>query len=179
MTMIKKDGHWVTVAGGQRMWVGTKAQLDAALAAGELEDGTAVMVTDDYHDTNDNVITGAITAANGFIPNEPQTSLTRCGNFVTLTVSGNTDYMNNANGFSHEANNENLFAIVPEGFRPAGVICAAGNCHCSSDGDGALTALCQVNPDGTVVGCGPTNPTGQIGWVWFTVTYFTTDVWPE
>lgn len=177
--MIKKDGHWVTVAGGQRMWVGTKAQLDAALAAGELEDGTAVMVTDDYHDTNDNVITGAITAANGFIPNEPQTSLTRCGNFVTLTVSGNTDYMNNANGFSHEANNENLFAIVPEGFRPAGVICAAGNCHCSSDGDGALTALCQVNPDGTVVGCGPTNPTGQIGWVWFTVTYFTTDVWPE
>ena len=48
MTMIKKDGHWVTVAGGQRMWVGTKAQLDAALAAGELEDGTAIMVTDDY-----------------------------------------------------------------------------------------------------------------------------------
>lgn len=52
MTMIKKDGHWVTVAGGQRMWVGTKAQLNAALAAGELEDGTAVMVTDDYHDTS-------------------------------------------------------------------------------------------------------------------------------
>ena len=51
MTMIKKNGHWVTVAGGQRMWVGTKAQLDAALAAGELEDGTAVMVTDDYGDT--------------------------------------------------------------------------------------------------------------------------------
>lgn len=50
MTMIKKDGHWVTVAGGQRMWVGTKAQLDAALAAGELEDGTAVMVTDDYEE---------------------------------------------------------------------------------------------------------------------------------
>lgn len=47
MTMIKKDGHWVTVAGGQRMWVGTKAQLDAALAAGELEDGTTVMVIDD------------------------------------------------------------------------------------------------------------------------------------
>lgn len=50
MTMIKKDGHWVTVAGGQRMWVGTKAQLDAALAAGELEDGTAIMVTDDYEE---------------------------------------------------------------------------------------------------------------------------------
>lgn len=52
MTMIKKDGHWVTVAGGQRMWVGTKAQLDAALAAGELEDGTAVMVTDDYEEAS-------------------------------------------------------------------------------------------------------------------------------
>lgn len=52
MTMIKKDGHWVTVAGGQRMWVGTKAQLDAALAAGELEDGTAIMVTDDYEEAN-------------------------------------------------------------------------------------------------------------------------------
>ena len=51
MTMIKKDGHWVTVAGGQRMWVGTKAQLNAALAAGELEDGTVVMVTDDYGDS--------------------------------------------------------------------------------------------------------------------------------
>lgn len=52
MTMIKKDGHWVTVAGGQRMWVGTKAQLNAALAAGELEDGTAVMVTDDYEEAS-------------------------------------------------------------------------------------------------------------------------------
>lgn len=50
MTMIKKNGHWVTVAGGQRMWVGTKAQLNAALAAGELEDGTAIMVTDDYEE---------------------------------------------------------------------------------------------------------------------------------
>ena len=30
------------------MWVGTKAALQTALAAGELVDGTAVMVTDDY-----------------------------------------------------------------------------------------------------------------------------------
>lgn len=47
-TKIKKNGNWVTVAGGTRMWVGTKAALQTALAAGELVDGTAVMVTDDY-----------------------------------------------------------------------------------------------------------------------------------
>ena len=50
-TQIKKNGNWVTVAGGTRMWVGTKAALQAALDAGELVDGTAVMVTDDYDDT--------------------------------------------------------------------------------------------------------------------------------
>jgi hypothetical protein len=178
-TQIKKNGNWVTVAGGTRMWVGTKAALQAALDAGELVDGTAVMITDDFNDSGDQVVTGTITATNGFIINEPQTSLTRCGNFVTLTVSGNTGYMNDSTGLSHEANNEDLFAIIPEGFRPAGAIRAAGNCHCAPDGDGVLTALCQINPDGTVVGCGPTNPTGQIGWVWFTVTYFTTDDWPS
>lgn len=49
MTQIKdSNGNWVTVAGGQRMWVGTKAQLDAALAAGELEDNTLTAVLDDY-----------------------------------------------------------------------------------------------------------------------------------
>lgn len=47
-TKIKKNGNWVTVAGGTRMWVGTKAALQTALDAGELVDGTAVMVTDDY-----------------------------------------------------------------------------------------------------------------------------------
>jgi len=50
-TQIKKNGNWVTVAGGTRMWVGTKAALQAALDAGELVDGTAVMVTDDYEET--------------------------------------------------------------------------------------------------------------------------------
>ena len=49
-TQIKKNGNWVTVAGGTRMWVGTKAALQAALDAGELVDGTAVMVTDDYEE---------------------------------------------------------------------------------------------------------------------------------
>lgn len=52
-TQIKKNGNWVTVAGGTRMWVGTKAALQAALDAGELEDGTAVMVTDDYEKGNE------------------------------------------------------------------------------------------------------------------------------
>lgn len=52
-TQIKKNGNWVTVAGGTRMWVGTKAALQAALDAGELVDGTAVMVTDDYEDMSE------------------------------------------------------------------------------------------------------------------------------
>jgi len=47
----KTTGDWVQVAGGTRMWVGTKAALRAALDAGELVDGTAVMVTDDYEET--------------------------------------------------------------------------------------------------------------------------------
>ncbi len=51
-TQIKKNGNWVTVAGGTRMWVGTKAALQAALDAGELVDSTAVMVTDDYEDAD-------------------------------------------------------------------------------------------------------------------------------
>lgn len=51
-TQIKKNGNWVTVAGGTRMWVGTKAALQAALDAGELVDGTAVMVTDDYEEAS-------------------------------------------------------------------------------------------------------------------------------
>ena len=33
---IKKNDNWVTVAGGTRMWVGTKAALQAALDASAL-----------------------------------------------------------------------------------------------------------------------------------------------
>lgn len=48
-TLIKqKNGTWVQVAGGTRMWTGTRAQLAAALAAKEIPDHTQVMVTDDY-----------------------------------------------------------------------------------------------------------------------------------
>jgi len=47
-TQIKLDGVWVTVAGGHRMWVGTKEARDAALAAGKLPDGTEVMTINDY-----------------------------------------------------------------------------------------------------------------------------------
>lgn len=64
-TQIKKDGNWVTVAGGTRMWVGTKAALQAALDAGELVDGTAVMVTDDYEDAQA-IETGTATLATGW-----------------------------------------------------------------------------------------------------------------
>lgn len=67
-TKIKKNGNWVTVAGGTRMWVGTKAALQAALDAGELVDGTAVMVTDDYDEGGDikqAIITATTTATGG------------------------------------------------------------------------------------------------------------------
>lgn len=48
MTLIKKeDGTWAQVNGGP-VWKGTKAELDTALAAGTLAEGTLVMVTDDY-----------------------------------------------------------------------------------------------------------------------------------
>lgn len=66
-TKIKKNGNWVTVAGGTRMWVGTKAALQAALDAGELVDGTAVMVTDDYDESGikQAVITATTTITGG------------------------------------------------------------------------------------------------------------------
>lgn len=67
-TKIKKNGNWVTVAGGTRMWVGTKAALQAALDAGELVDGTAVMVTDDYDEGGDikqAIITATTNTAGG------------------------------------------------------------------------------------------------------------------
>ena len=47
-TLIKQKGKWVQVAGGTRLWTGTRAQLAAALEAGEIPDHTQVMVTDDY-----------------------------------------------------------------------------------------------------------------------------------
>ena len=55
MTQIKEKttGNWVTVAGGQRTWVGTKAALATALANDEIPDGTPVMVTDDYADAKE------------------------------------------------------------------------------------------------------------------------------
>lgn len=178
MTMIKKDGHWVTVAGGQRMWVGTKAQLNAALAAGELEDGTAVMVTDDYHDTSDYVITGNIVPLGEFIPDTNQTSLTRCGNFVTLTVSGNVGYFHDSAGLSHGANSQDPIFQIPEGFRPAGVLRGAASCHIAGVGDGIESAIFSIETSGRATACGSNTP-GQIGWIWGTITYFTTDAWPE
>lgn len=47
-TLIRKGEKWVQVAGGTRLWTGTRAQLEAALEAGEIPDHTQVMITDDY-----------------------------------------------------------------------------------------------------------------------------------
>lgn len=51
MSTLVKDkttGKWVVTASGTNMWVGTRAELAAGLAAGTIPEGTAVMVTDDY-----------------------------------------------------------------------------------------------------------------------------------
>lgn len=116
MTMIKKDGHWVTVAGGQRMWVGTKAQLDAALAAGELEDGTAVMVTDDYEGDSTTIIKAYMMKDYSLISGEPSNvpALTPTGWFNTgLKV----DTSKVAVVFRHQhcldSNNANVYPVVP------------------------------------------------------------------
>lgn len=86
-TQIKKNGNWVTVAGGTRMWVGTKAALQAALDAGELVDGTAVMVTDDYEDANA-VVDSPITKVAGVINGDRFWSK-RTGNVVEIMIDGN------------------------------------------------------------------------------------------
>lgn len=51
-TLVKQDGKWVLVAGGTRTWTGTKAELEAAVKDNKIPDGTAVMVTDDYSDSD-------------------------------------------------------------------------------------------------------------------------------
>lgn len=79
-TQIKKNGNWVTVAGGTRMWVGTKAALQAALDAGEVVDGTAVMVTDDYEE----IETGQL--SNGDI----KLNWSKAGNVVSCEIVNNT-----------------------------------------------------------------------------------------
>ena len=87
-TQIKKNGNWVTVAGGTRMWVGTKAALQAALDAGELVDGTAVMVTDDYEDANA-VVDSPITKV-GSVINGDRFWSKRTGNVVEIMIDGIT-----------------------------------------------------------------------------------------
>lgn len=46
-TLNKINGEWVVTAGGQRMWVGTQAAYEAALANGEIAANTLVAITDD------------------------------------------------------------------------------------------------------------------------------------
>jgi hypothetical protein len=98
-TQIKKNGNWVTVAGGTRMWVGTKAALQAALDAGELVDGTAVMVTDDYEENNAIVdVTGYSTPGKA----SGQETIKRTGNIVLIDFT------------AVKANNVKVFTGLPK-----------------------------------------------------------------
>lgn len=56
-TLNKINGEWVVTAGGQRMWVGTQAAYEAALANGEIAANTLVAITDDSDSNIDDVPT--------------------------------------------------------------------------------------------------------------------------
>ena len=96
-TQIKKNGNWVTVAGGTRMWVGTKAALQAALDAGELVDGTAVMVTDDYEEGKE-VRTGTATIS----------ASSTSGESHTVAVTFDTPMPNTNYAVTFDAGNINM-----------------------------------------------------------------------
>jgi len=93
-TQIKLDGVWVTVAGGHRMWVGTKEARDAALAAGKLPDGTEVMTINDYTPPADTVTMGTGTLASGFTGS---CTWTRKGDVVTVYLGSITGTVSGGN----------------------------------------------------------------------------------
>lgn len=89
-TQIKKNDNWVTVAGGTRMWVGTKAALQAALDAGELVDGTAVMVTDDYDEepTPETITPTPVTGGAAGTISWDSFDVKKLGKMVNITING-------------------------------------------------------------------------------------------
>lgn len=151
-TQIKKNGNWVTVAGGTRMWVGTKAALQAALNAGELVDGTAVMVTDDYEEGNIPLTYYTPTPSAGRV-HPADCWYIRKGNVVTVSI-GIADLTVAEPG-------ETVFTL-PAGLRPSvnhviGTCC--GNYYSTN---GAM----QVNQNGDI---SVTCETGCFGIVTFVV----------
>lgn len=80
-TLIKSEGAWADVAGGHLSWKGTKAELEAALAAGELPEDTEVKVTDDYvaEDDYTSLFTGSFT-------NSPRAAYFRQGLYAGFDV---------------------------------------------------------------------------------------------
>ena len=48
----KDTGELVTISGGTRCWIGTRAAHDAAVARGELGNNILVAITDDFQDAN-------------------------------------------------------------------------------------------------------------------------------
>lgn len=155
-TQIKKNGNWVTVAGGTRMWVGTKAALQAALDAGELVDGTAVMVTDDYEEESIDI---PVTLGSNF---EGLVKINKKGDKVQLTFFGVKAI--SATGLS------TLFTL-PESVRPV------QNCFLTLWGEGDVLRIVNLATNGIVAVGG----TGVSSWfnsdaaiaMWGTITYTT------
>ena len=61
---IKKDGEWVTVANGSRMFVGSTAAIDAAIARGELKYPDLYADTSDWAEENKDVALTKFTPTN-------------------------------------------------------------------------------------------------------------------
>jgi len=108
-TKIKLNGTWVDVAGTTK-WIGTKAELTAALAAGQIPDGTEVIVTDDYADGT--IVTAQVT--NMLTIPMSHTIVERCGNIVKATLRWYKDPLDTA----VHLNMQTPVCTIPEGFRP-------------------------------------------------------------
>ena len=63
----KTTGELVTLASGQRMWVGTQSAHDSAVSAGTMPNNCMVCITDDY-DTAQDFIIQSYTASNLSLP---------------------------------------------------------------------------------------------------------------
>ena len=147
-TQIKKNGNWVTVAGGTRMWVGTKAALQAALNAGELEDGTAVMVTDDYNEGDIEKTFFTPTPSSGAVVAN-DCWYVRKGNVVTINIG--------IASMTASAPGETVFTL-PVGLRPCGqrVLFTGNNnnyaadCNIQITQNGAINIVCTSGCFGTI-----------------------------
>lgn len=124
---VNKDtGELVTLASGQRMWVGTKAAHTAAIAAGTMPNNCMVCITDDYQTENTDWVEGTHCRA-------------RKVNGIVYASVLNSDGITLAAATS-------VVAILPEGFAPTSEI--SGAFAVDNQHDCPLNT--RIRPDGEV-----------------------------